>query len=73
MTRREAEVLDLVADRLTNPEIAQRLYLSPRTVEKHVAALMLKLGAADRATLAELARAAPHNGGTYPCAQPCAR
>ena len=66
VTRREAEVLDLVADRLTNPEIAQRLYLSPRTVEKHVAALMLKLGAADRATLAELARAAPHNGGNLP-------
>ena len=34
---------------------------------------MLKLGAADRATLAELARAAPHNGATYPCAQPSAR
>jgi DNA-binding CsgD family transcriptional regulator len=66
VTRREAEVLELVADRLTNPEIAQRLYLSPRTVEKHVAALMLKLGAADRATLAELARAAPHNGGNLP-------
>ena len=56
VTAREAEVLDLLADRLSNREIAERLVLSPRTVEKHVAALLAKLGAPDRAGLARLAR-----------------
>jgi DNA-binding CsgD family transcriptional regulator/tetratricopeptide (TPR) repeat protein len=51
VTAREAEVLVLVGERLSNKEIASRLYLSPRTVEKHVASLLLKLGAADRAAL----------------------
>jgi DNA-binding NarL/FixJ family response regulator len=49
-------VLDLLADRLSNREIAGRLFVSPRTVEKHVAALLAKLGADDRSTLARLAR-----------------
>jgi DNA-binding CsgD family transcriptional regulator len=56
VTAREAEVLDLLGDRLSNREIAERLVLSPRTVEKHVAALLAKLGAPDRAGLARLAR-----------------
>jgi DNA-binding NarL/FixJ family response regulator len=56
ITAREAEVLDLLADRLSNREIAGRLFLSPRTVEKHVAALLAKLGAEDRGGLAVLAR-----------------
>ena len=56
VTAREAEVLDLIAERLSNREIAERLFLSPRTVEKHVAALLAKLGAGDRAGLARLAR-----------------
>jgi DNA-binding NarL/FixJ family response regulator len=56
VTTREAEVLDLLADRLSNREIAAQLFISPRTVEKHVAALLAKLGAEDRSTLASLAR-----------------
>jgi DNA-binding CsgD family transcriptional regulator len=56
VTAREAEVLDLLADRLSNREIAGRLFLSPRTVEKHVAALLAKLGCEDRGSLALLAR-----------------
>ena len=56
VTAREAEVLDLLADRLSNREIAGRLFLSPRTVEKHVAALLAKLGSEDRGSLARLAR-----------------
>ena len=56
VTSREAEVLDLLGDRLANREIAERLFLSPRTVEKHVAALRAKLGAEDRGSLARLAR-----------------
>ena len=56
VTAREAEVLELVGERLSNKDIAARLYLSPRTVEKHVASLLLKTGAADRAALGRLAR-----------------
>jgi DNA-binding CsgD family transcriptional regulator len=54
VTVRELEVLELVAQRLGNREIATRLFLSPRTVEKHVASLLLKTGQADRAALARL-------------------
>jgi DNA-binding CsgD family transcriptional regulator/tetratricopeptide (TPR) repeat protein len=56
VTAREAEVLDLLADRLSNREIAGRLFLSPRTVEKHVAALLAKLSCEDRGRLAHMAR-----------------
>lgn len=55
VTAREAEVMDLLVDRLSNREIAERLYLSPRTVEKHVASLLEKLGV-ERAALAHVAR-----------------
>jgi predicted ATPase/DNA-binding CsgD family transcriptional regulator len=54
VTRREAEVLEAVAARLRNREIADRLHVSVRTVESHIAALLHKLGAIDRAALAEL-------------------
>ena len=54
VTRREAEVLEAVAERLRNREIADRLHLSVRTVESHIAALLHKLDAIDRAALAEL-------------------
>jgi DNA-binding CsgD family transcriptional regulator len=56
VTPREADVLDLLADRLTNRQIGERLYLSPKTVEKHVAALARKLDARDRVELADRAR-----------------
>src|SRR6266567_5979119 len=63
VTEREAEVLSAVAGRLRNREIAGRLHISVRTVESHVAALLRKLGVADRSALAEmgaeLRRAAP--------------
>ena len=55
VTSREMDVLALLGARLTNRAIAQRLVLSPRTVEKHVASLLLKTGCANRAALAELA------------------
>jgi DNA-binding CsgD family transcriptional regulator len=50
---REAEVLWAVSDRLRNREIAERLVVSVRTVESHVAALLRKLGAKDRPELVE--------------------
>ena len=48
LTRREHEVLALLCQRLTNTEIADRLFLSRRTVEDHVARLLGKLNAANR-------------------------
>jgi DNA-binding CsgD family transcriptional regulator len=51
VTSREMDVLTLVSTGLTNTEIAARLYLSPRTVETHVASLLAKLGATDRGQL----------------------
>jgi DNA-binding CsgD family transcriptional regulator/tetratricopeptide (TPR) repeat protein len=48
LTARQVEVLSLVAEGLTNAEIAERLFLSPRTAEHHVAAVLTKLGAATR-------------------------
>ncbi len=56
ITPREADVLDLLTDHLSNREIAERLYLSPRTVEKHIAALLAKLDTSDRTALTQLAR-----------------
>jgi len=55
VTAREAEVLALVGERLANRDIAERLYLSRRTVEKHVASLLTKAGAASRTDLVRLA------------------
>jgi DNA-binding CsgD family transcriptional regulator len=55
VTVREHEVLALLADRMGNKEIARRLFISPRTVEKHVASLITKVTAADRAALAAYA------------------
>lgn len=63
VTTREAEVLGLVAERLSNNEIAERLYLSPRTVEKHVASLLMKLGVVDRAALGRAVLESPPRMG----------
>jgi DNA-binding CsgD family transcriptional regulator len=64
VTRREADVLVLLADGLSNKDIAARLYLSARTVEKHVERLMLKTGTANRAQLAALAARTAATTGT---------
>jgi DNA-binding NarL/FixJ family response regulator len=48
LTGRQLEVLKLLVEGLTNAEIAERLVLSPRTVEHHVAAVLTKLGATTR-------------------------
>jgi DNA-binding CsgD family transcriptional regulator/tetratricopeptide (TPR) repeat protein len=55
LTVREYEVLRLLADRLGNREIADRLHLSPRTVEKHVSSLITKTGLPNRIALSEFA------------------
>ncbi len=52
LTARESQVLALVAEGLRNAEIAQRLFLSPRTVDNHVSAILRKLGADTRVAAA---------------------
>jgi DNA-binding NarL/FixJ family response regulator len=49
LTEREHEILELIARHETNPEIAKRLHLSPKTVRNHVSNIFTKLQVADRA------------------------
>jgi DNA-binding CsgD family transcriptional regulator len=51
LTARELEIVDLIAEGLTNREIAQRLIISTRTVESHVDHIKTKLGFARRARI----------------------
>ncbi|MYW16180.1 hypothetical protein GT039_11370, partial [Streptomyces sp. SID2955] len=60
ISAREAEVLALLGEHLSNAEIAAKLFISVRTVESHVSSLLRKLELPDRRALsrrsAELAR-----------------
>lgn len=56
LTAREQEVLHLVAEGLTNKQIAQRLVISPATAKTHLARIMQKLGVSTRTQAAMLAR-----------------
>lgn len=48
ITKREEEVLQLIADGCSTPEVAQRLFISQKTVKNHLAAIYQKLDARDR-------------------------
>ena len=48
ITRREEEVLQLIADGLSTPEVAAKLYISQKTVKNHLASIYEKLNARDR-------------------------
>ena len=48
VTRREEEVLQLIADGCSTPEVAQKLYISQKTVKNHLASIYEKLDARDR-------------------------
>ncbi len=51
LTRRESQIVELARQGCTNPEIAERLVLSVRTVESHLYRAMHKLGVGDRREL----------------------
>jgi DNA-binding NarL/FixJ family response regulator len=51
VSRREIEILQLIADEFTNPEIAEKLHISPHTVENHRNRMLQKLGVKNTAGL----------------------
>jgi DNA-binding NarL/FixJ family response regulator len=56
LTTRELEVLELLADGLSNAQIAESLVVSPKTVDHHVSAVLRKLGQTGRHRAVEVAR-----------------
>lgn len=62
LTKREAEILELLSEGLRNSSIAKRLFLSPKTVDHHVSAILAKLGVPSRAEAVALARKRSING-----------
>lgn len=55
LSEREIEVLQLVAEGLTNAQIAERLFLSPKTVSSHLVSIFGKLGVTSRASATRFA------------------
>jgi len=62
LTEREQEVVRLISAGLSNPEIAQHLFVSRKTVERHVSNILRKVGARNRAELAAKASALGDRG-----------
>ena len=64
LTAREGQVARLVVDRRTNPEIAETLFLSPKTVETHMRNIFRKLDVASRVEVARAVERADRIGST---------
>jgi DNA-binding CsgD family transcriptional regulator/tetratricopeptide (TPR) repeat protein len=62
LTRRETQILALVSDGMRNSAIAKRLFLSTKTVDRHVSAILMKLGVQSRGEAAAKVRNAPTKG-----------
>jgi DNA-binding NarL/FixJ family response regulator len=56
LTQREAEILSMMARRMTNPDIAAQLYLSAHTVKSHINRIFAKTASADRVAAIRYAR-----------------
>jgi DNA-binding CsgD family transcriptional regulator len=66
LTGRELQLAMLVVDRKTNPEIADELFLSQKTVETHLRNIFRKVGVTSRVELARAVERAQRAGGTSP-------
>jgi DNA-binding NarL/FixJ family response regulator len=66
LTHREREVLALLGEGLSNPQIADRLFITRKTVEHHVANVLDKLGLDRRSEAAALAMRASLEAETTP-------
>jgi DNA-binding CsgD family transcriptional regulator/tetratricopeptide (TPR) repeat protein len=66
LTRREAEILALLSEGLRNAAIARRLFVSTKTVDHHVSAILTKLGVPSRAEAVAMARNPRGMGGAHP-------
>jgi DNA-binding NarL/FixJ family response regulator len=61
LTRRELEVLALIGEGLSNRQIADRLYITPKTAEHHVASILAKTGLSRRSEAAAFAARNPES------------
>ena len=70
LTSREFEVARLIAEGLTNAEIAGKLSIAPKTASSHVEHILAKLGVARRAEIATWVATGAHTGGATPGRSP---